>query len=158
MPHPTTPPSLYLNLHAADPEASEKFLKGMGMTPITEYSDVKTKTFRLPGANSNVAVMVHAHERFLEFVRPGTKILDAHVTTESLISIAVEDETAVDEWLGKAVALGGTADPFIMKDYGAECGMYSRSFADVDGHIWELCTMLGNKDKDEKSEAEKETA
>ena len=135
-------PSVYLNLHATDPEAAEKFFKALGFTYIPAYSEAKTKSFRLPDPNGNVCVMVHSHDRFKEFIRPDTELSDAHKTTETLISIAVDEKDDVDAWIERAVAAGGTADPYVMKDYGAGCGMYTRSFADLDGHIWEVLVML----------------
>jgi predicted lactoylglutathione lyase len=136
-------PTLFLNLHAADPDATEKFFKALEFAFIPEYSEAKTKSFRLPAPNDKVCLMVHAHDRFKEFIRPGTQLTDAHKTTESLISIAVDGKEHVDAWIKKAVDAGGKADPYVMKDYGAECGMYTRSFADLDGHIWEVLVMLG---------------
>jgi predicted lactoylglutathione lyase len=40
--------------------------------------------------------------------------------------------------MSKAVAAGALGDPNPVQDYGF---MYGRSFADPDGHIWELCWM-----------------
>lgn len=142
------PPSLYLNLHAANTEAAEKFFKEVGLTFIPEYSEPKTKSFRLPAPNDNVCVMVHAHDRFKEFIRPSTDITNAHKSTESLISFAVTKKEDVDAWIKKAVEAGGVADPYVLKDYGADCGMYTRSFADLDGHIWEVLAMVGQVNRD----------
>lgn len=155
-PHPADAPSFYVNLPVADPEASLKFFVSLGLSQITAYSDTKTKAFRLPGANSNICVMFHAHSRFQDFIRPSTPIIDAKSSTESLFSIAVATVEDVDQWLEKAVEAGGQKDPFELPKYGAECGMYTRSFADLDGHIWEMCTMLpgskcpGAAEKEEK--------
>ncbi len=94
-------------------------------------------------------------------MRPGTEVNDANKTTEVLVSLAADTKEEVDEILGKAVAAGGKADPYVMKDYGADCGMYSRSFADLDGHIWEVVAMLGGagagcagKEEEKKNEEE----
>jgi len=139
----TPPPTLYLNFASADPSAAGIFFASLGFTPIKAYSDETTKTFFLPAPNNTVALMIHGHSRFKEFIRPGTAIVDAKSTSECLFTLAVEKKEDVDACLGKAVAAGGAADPFVMKDYGAECGMYSRSFADLDGHIWEVVAMIG---------------
>lgn len=138
-----SPPSFYLNLHAVDADAASAFFDSLGFTHITKYSDDKTKSFRLPAPNDNICLMVHAHDRFKMFIRPNTDINDATKSTESLFSIAVESKEKVDEWVSTAVKAGGTADPYIFPEYGAECGMYTRSFADLDGHIWEVTHMYG---------------
>ncbi|KAM5356715.1 hypothetical protein ACJ41O_003361 [Fusarium nematophilum] len=137
-------PSFYLNIHTSNPNAGLEFYSALGFDPVKEYSDDKTKAFRLPGSNNNICLMIHANERFKEFIRPGTQITEAEKVTESLFSIAVEDKGTVDNWLAKAVKAGGVSDPYVMENYGAGCGMYSRSFADLDGHMWELVTMIGS--------------
>jgi predicted lactoylglutathione lyase len=139
----TNPPSLYLNLPTADPAAALEFFTSMGLTPIEKYSDAITKAFLLPAPNNTVCLMVHGQERFKEFIRPGTAIVDAKTSSQCLFSIAVEKREDVDAWVDKAVRAGGAADPFVLKDHGADCGMYTRSFADLDGHIWETVAMVG---------------
>jgi predicted lactoylglutathione lyase len=141
--HPTNPPTLYLNLPTINPAATVDFFKSLGLTPIEQYSDAITKAFLLPAPNSTVALMVHGHERFKEFIRPNSAIVDAKTSSQCLFSIAADKKEDVDVWVDKAVKAGGVADPFVMKDHGAECGMYTRSFADLDGHIWEVVAMVG---------------
>jgi uncharacterized protein len=135
-------PTLYLNISTTNPDASLKFFTALGFDPVPEYSDADTKAFRLPAPNSTVCVMSHSHKRFKEFMRPGTEVSDATKTTEVLISLSADKKEDVDAWIAKAVTAGGSADPYTMPGYGAECGMYSRSFADLDGHIWEVVAML----------------
>jgi predicted lactoylglutathione lyase len=93
--------------------------------------------------------MVHGASRFKEFIRPGSVIVDAKTSTEALFSIQLQGREQVDQWLEKAVEAGGSLDPFTMKDHGKDMGMYSRSFADVDGHIWEVMTMLADTESQE---------
>ncbi|EXA31253.1 hypothetical protein BFJ63_vAg18349 [Fusarium oxysporum f. sp. narcissi] len=138
------PPSFYLNIHTADPEAGLAFYTAIGFTHIKEYSDDKTKAFRLPEPNQTICLMIHANARFKEFIRSGTQIVDATKTTEALFSIAVESKQSVDIEVTKAVEAGGIADPYMLPNYGSECGMYTRSFADLDGHMWELVAMVGS--------------
>ncbi|CAM1506075.1 Fc.00g057160.m01.CDS01 [Cosmosporella sp. VM-42] len=140
-PNLSKPPSFYLNFHTADPKAGLAFFTALGLSQITSYCDDKTKAFRLPAPNDRICLMIHAHDRFKDFIRPGSQITDATLSTESLFSIAVESKEEVDDWVSKATKAGGTADPYTLKDYGAECGMYTRSFADLDGHLWEVVTM-----------------
>ena len=143
MERPTPSPTLYLNIHTADPEKCVAFYTALGFTTIPAYSDAETKSFRLPPPNDTVCLMVHGPDRFKTFIRPGTERNDATQTTETLFSIAVDIKEAVDEWVATAVTAGGTADPYKMDDFGASCGMYTRSFADLGGHIWETVAMIG---------------
>ncbi|KAJ4130603.1 hypothetical protein NW754_009656 [Fusarium falciforme] len=137
-------PSLYLNIQTADPNAGLEFYIELGFVSVTEYSDDKNKAFCLPGPNHNICLMNPANARFKEFIRPGTQATDATKVTECLFSIAVEDKEAVYKWLSKAVESGGIADPYTYPNYGADCGMYTRSFVDLGGHMWEVVTLIGS--------------
>ncbi|KAK5655247.1 hypothetical protein OQA88_5814 [Cercophora sp. LCS_1] len=142
-PHPTTPPTLYLNIPTSSPTDSLVFFNALGFTNVPEYSDEQTKSFSLPAPNDSVCVMVHGHSRFKTFMRPTAEIPDAKKTTEVLFSISVKTKEEVDQWLAKAVEAGGEKDPYVMEGYGEACGMYTRSFGDLDGHVWEVCAMIG---------------
>jgi predicted lactoylglutathione lyase len=65
------------------------------------------------------------------------EIVDAKKSTEVLVALSAESKEAVDDMLAKAIAAGGTVsrEP---EDYG---WMYSKSFEDLDGHIWEVVWM-----------------
>ena len=64
-------------------------------------------------------------------------ISDAKKSTEVLVCLSLDSRKEVDETVSKAVAGGATTftQPI---DYGF---MYSHSFQDLDGHIWELVHM-----------------
>jgi predicted lactoylglutathione lyase len=65
------------------------------------------------------------------------EICDAKKNTEVLLAIDVPDRDKVDEMVKKAVDAGGSIymEP---QDYG---WMYGHSFADLDGHQWEVFFM-----------------
>jgi len=81
-------------------------------------------------------VMLLTHEKFGSFT--SRKIPDAHQTAQVLLALSEESRDAVDAVTNKAGASGGTADPNPVQDHGF---MYGRSYADPDGHIWEVCWM-----------------
>lgn len=128
-----------------------------GFVRIPEYGDAKTVAFRLPAPNASVCAMLHGPGRFGEFcrkdasdasgTRPGVAIVvDARKTTEVLLSLAAKDVAEVDAWIDSVVDAGkgkAEADPYEMKNNGADCGMYVRSWADPDGHMWECVAMVG---------------
>ncbi|RYP19911.1 hypothetical protein DL765_003059 [Monosporascus sp. GIB2] len=135
-------PGFYLNLATADPVAAAAFFTALGFTPSPLWSDEQTKSFRLPSPNEQICLMIHGPSRFKEFMRPNTDIVDAKKATEALFSINLETREEVDEWLARVTKAGGTLDPYKIKGYGEDMGMYSRSFADLDGHIWEVLAMI----------------
>ena len=77
-------------------------------------------------------MMVLTHERYASFTK--RSIPNAQESAQMLIAINEEDRAAVDDVVARAAKAGGTADPNPMQEHGF---MYSRSFADPDGHIWE---------------------
>lgn len=143
-------PTIFLNTTAANPSASAAFYTALGFISLPTWSDDSSKSFTLPSPNQRVCVMVHSHDRFKEFIRPGSSISDAHRVTETLFSVAVDTREEVDEWLNKAVEAGGQKDPYVMEGFGKSCGMYTRSFADLDGHIWEVLYNLPEGQQDSK--------
>ena len=62
------------------------------------------------------------------------EINDAKKTTEVLIAIDVESRNEVDEMIKKAIKAGGT----IYNQPQDQGWMYGHSFADPDGHQWEV--------------------
>jgi len=134
-------PGFYLNLATADPAAAAAFFTALGFAPYA-WNDDQTKSFRLPSPNEQICLMIHGPGRFKEFMRPDTDIVDAKKATEALFSIKLETREEVDEWLARVTKAGGTLDPYKIKGYGEDMGMYSRSFTDLDGHIWEVLAMI----------------
>jgi predicted lactoylglutathione lyase len=65
------------------------------------------------------------------------EIADAHAITEVLNALSVKSKETVDDFVEKALGNGGTeaGEPQEL-DF-----MYSRSFNDPDGHIWEVFWM-----------------
>ncbi|KAH6684825.1 hypothetical protein F5X68DRAFT_210258 [Plectosphaerella plurivora] len=135
-------PNFFLNISAADPTAAETFFKALGLTLLPDWSMETTKTFLLPAPNQKICLMVHAPDCFRQFIRPGSDIVDAHTSTETLFSLAVDSREEVDSWIDNAVNAGGKADPYKIEDFGKAMGMYTRAFSDLDGHIWEVLTDL----------------
>lgn len=83
-------------------------------------------------APDQVAVMLHEPSSFAGWL-PGTSAADAHTSTEVLLAFDLPSRAAVDTLVDTVVTLGGSiARP--TEDLGF---MYTRSFRDLDGHIWE---------------------
>ena len=76
--------------------------------------------------------MLLTHEFFRKFTNKD--IADSVVTTEAILAIGVESREAVDALVDKALASGGSAS----NPPDDEGFLYSRSFQDPDGHLWEV--------------------
>lgn len=130
---------IFVNLPVKDLQVSMEFFKKLGFGFNEQFT------------NENAACMVVSEDIFVmllleDFFQTFTKkeVADAKSVTEVLTALSVETREAVDELL--AVALqAGAAEAREVQDLGF---MYSRSFEDPDGHIWEIFFM------DEKSVAE----
>jgi uncharacterized protein len=82
--------------------------------------------------SDHIFVMLLVEKRFADFTKK--PVADAHKATEVLLGLDAESRQAVDDLVRKAVEAGGTIylDPY---DHG---WMYGHSFADLDGHQWEV--------------------
>ena len=85
-----------------------------------------------------IFVMLLTENRFKDFTKKD--IYNAHKNTEVLLAIDAESREKVEEMVKIAIASGGTT---YMKpqDHG---WMYGHSFADLDGHQWEIMYMDEN--------------
>ena len=120
--------NVFINLPVEDLERSRAFFTALSFAFDDDFCDEATLGMEIGGT---CYVMLVTRERFATFtLRPPA---DARETTEVLVSLQLESREAVDAFMETAVAHGAEAlrDP---QDYGF---MYSRDFADPDGHIWE---------------------
>ena len=119
---------IFVNLPVADLPAARAFYEAIGATNNPQFTD---ETAACMVFSDTIFVMLLTHAKFAEFTPK--KIADAHATSEVLIALSAGSRAGVDEIADKALAAGGReARP--AQDYGF---MYSRSFEDPDGHIWE---------------------
>lgn len=123
---------IFLNLPVQNLPKSIEFFTRLGFTFNPQFTD-DTATCMILG--DNIFAMLLTHAKFAQFTQK--PIADAHKTTEVLIALDAPSRAAVDEMVKNAVAAGGStyADP---QDHG---WMYQHSFADPDGHQWEILYM-----------------
>ena len=83
----------------------------------------------------NIFAMLLVEDRFKDFTKK--TISDAKKNTEVLIALDAESREKVDDIVKKAAEAGGSiyTEP---QDHG---WMYGHSFADLDGHQWEILYM-----------------
>jgi predicted lactoylglutathione lyase len=123
---------LFVNLPVADLAASKAFFAKLGFEFDPKFTDDAAACMVI---SDQAWVMLLGRERFTDFtVKP---VADAHTTTEALFCLSADDREAVDAFADAALEAGGTPAKEAM-DHGF---MYARSFADLDGHHWEVMWM-----------------
>lgn len=120
---------VFINLPVRDLARSMAFYEAVGAANEPAFTDDGAAMMRFSDA---ICVMLLTHARFASFTRRA--IPDAREVAQVLIALSVESREAVEQVVAQAAATGGSADPNPPQDHGF---MYSRSFADPDGHIWE---------------------
>lgn len=121
--------SIFVNLPVRDLEKARAFWSKLGFTFNEQYSDDKAAALVLN--DGAIYSMLITHEMFSTFTnRP---IADAS-TTQVLIAIEVESREAVDALVRNALENGGSR----YRDAADHGWMYYDSFADPDGHQWEV--------------------
>jgi len=124
---------IFVNLPVRDLARSIAFYEAIGASADPVFRDDATQMMRI---SDTICVMLLTHEKFGSFT--SRRIPDAHESAQVLLALSAESRDAVDETTGIAGRAGGVADPNPRQDHGF---MYGRSFADPDGHIWELAWM-----------------
>lgn len=124
---------IFVNLPVKDLERSKDFFSKIGYTFNAQFTDEKAACMVI---SEDIYAMLLTEPFFKSFI-PATEIADASKSTEVLIALSADSKEKVNEIVDKALAAGGTKlrEP---EDHGF---MYSRSFQDVDGHIWEVLWM-----------------
>lgn len=120
---------IFINLPVTDLPRSTAFYEAVGATRDPRFCDDTASGLSI---SESIHMMLLTHARFATFT--DRKIIDAHSSAQAAFALSEESREAVDATVARAVAAGGTADPNPVQDHGF---MYSRSYADPDGHIWE---------------------
>jgi len=124
---------IFVNLPVTDLARSIAFYEAIGASADPVFRDEASQMMRI---SDTICVMLLTHGKFSSFT--SRKIPDAHETAQVLLALSAESRDAVDATTETAGTAGGVADPNPVQDHGF---MYGRSFADPDGHIWELAWM-----------------
>ena len=128
----TQPRLIFVNLPVADVAASQAFFAALGF----DFNPLFTnESCACMVVSEQAYVMLLDRTRFEDFTVKPTA--DAHATTEALVCLSAEDRAGVDRLADAALAAGG-APAKEPQDLGF---MYGRSFADLDGHHWEVMWM-----------------
>jgi predicted lactoylglutathione lyase len=123
---------IFVNLPVKDLNKSKEFFASIGFTINPQFSD---ETAACVVITEDIYAMILTHKKFKEFTPK--EIADASKTSEVLTCLSFESKEKVNELVDKALQSGGSETRAPM-DYGF---MFSRSFNDPDGHIWEIIWM-----------------
>ncbi len=119
---------IFVNLPVSDLNKSKEFYTKIGFSINPQFTD---DTAACVVISEDIYAMILTHAKFKEFTPK--QIADATNTSEVLTALTFDSKEKVDEVFNKAIEAGGSqARP--TQDLGF---MYSKSFNDPDGHIWE---------------------
>ncbi len=127
------PQMLFVNLPVTDLPRSQSFYEAVGFTNNPQFSDETASGMVLSDA---IHVMLLTHDKWRQFT--DRTIPNAHESAQVMLCLSRDSREAVDAIVADAKAAGGLPDPTPIQEYDF---MYGRSFADPDGHIWEVMWM-----------------
>jgi len=123
---------IFVNLPVSDLSKSVAFFTALGFTFNPDYTDENATCMII---NDNAYVMLLVEGFFKTFT--SKDIVDAKGSTEVIMAFSADSREGVDGMYNKAIDAGrSSSQP--AQDYGF---MYSRSFEDLDGHLWEVMWM-----------------
>jgi predicted lactoylglutathione lyase len=121
---------LFVNLPVANLARATAFYAALGFSVNPQFTDETAACIVLDDGHLYLMLLTHtAYARFT-----GKSIVDASTGSEVILSLSVDDRAGVDTLADTALVSGGSysEEP---QDLGF---MYSRSFQDPDGHLWEI--------------------
>lgn len=124
--------NIFVNLPVRDLEASKRFFGALGFAFNPQFTD---ETAAALVVDEGIYFMLLTHAKFKDFI--SLPLSDAKKETQALYAISRESRVEVDNVVDAALKAGGT-EPRPAQELGF---MYSRAFADLDGHIWEFVWM-----------------
>ena len=123
---------IFVNLPVKDLDKSIAFFTKLGFSFNPQFTDEKATCMII---SDNIFAMLLVEPFFKTFTKK--EIANAHRNTEVLIALDATSRDEVKQMVSKAIEAGGSSymDP---QDHG---WMYQHSFADLDGHQWEILYM-----------------
>ena len=127
------PKQLFVNLPVSDLAKAKSFYETIGAVNNPQFSDHASACMVL---SDTIFVMLLTHEKWKQFT--SKPIADARRASEVMLALSADGRQSVDAIVEAAGTSGGKADVNPRQDLGF---MYSRSFEDTDGHVWEIVFM-----------------
>ncbi|KAG8155260.1 VOC family protein [Burkholderia catarinensis] len=123
---------VFINLPVADLPRAKTFYQALGFEVVPAYTNDQAACLKISDA---IFAMLLVRPFFQTFT--DKTIVDPATHVQVLSCLSCESRAEVDAVVAKALAAGGAA-PRPPMEYP---GMYGHSFADPDGHAWELMYM-----------------
>jgi len=123
---------VFINMPVKDLQASIDFFAKLGWAHEPMFTDETSSCIVI---SEEIYAMAITEPKFQEFTKG--PVADGTTVTEFITALSCDSREEVDELAEKALAAGaGEWKPTM-----DEGPMYGRSFADLDGHAWELIYM-----------------
>jgi uncharacterized protein len=124
----------YINLPIRNVAETDSFFAALGMLKNEHFSSADTTNAKI---NDNTFVMLLEDTRFATFVDGMPEVVNNNLT----IALQFDAKAEVDTFFEKAIAAGATDTTKPSPE--SEAFMYGRAFRDINGHVWELFTFIG---------------
>jgi len=125
--------NIFVNLAVKNLDKTKEFFSNLGYTFNQQFSDEKAACMVI---SETIYAMLISEAYFKTFI-PNKEISDTSKSKEVLLALSADSRQQVDELADKAIAAGGKN----FRDPDDHEFMYSRSFEDLDGHVWEVFWM-----------------
>lgn len=122
---------VYINLPVSDLDNSKTFYTALGWTVNPTFTNDDAAAITI---SDTIHVMLLTHKHYANFT--DKIIADTHATSGVINAVGAGNADDVDAVVERAIAAGATEGA--VQNLGF---MRSRSFADPDGHLWEIMWM-----------------
>lgn len=122
----------FVNLPVKDLNKTIEFFNAIGFEFNPQFTDQNAGCMII---NDSTFVMLLTEPFFATFIKK--EVSDASKSTEVIMAMSADSREKVDEIVNKALTAGGKASNEPV-DHGF---MYTWSFEDLDGHLWEFMYM-----------------
>lgn len=126
------PRMIFVNLPVADLDKAKAFYAALGFTNEPNFTD---ETAACMVYSETIFVMLLTHDKWKTFT---TRPIPSTDSSEVILCVSCDSKDEVDGLARAASQNGGLADVIPVQDHGF---MFSRSYTDLDGHIWEAMWM-----------------
>jgi predicted lactoylglutathione lyase len=123
---------IFVNLPVDDLATSKAFYAALGFGVNEQFSDESCACIVV---SDQIFVMLLVRPRFADFVVG--EVADGALVTEVINCLSAESRQEVDRLVGRALTAGGKS----WKEKMDDGPLYGHSFADPDGHAWEVLHM-----------------
>jgi predicted lactoylglutathione lyase len=123
---------IFVNLPVRQLDTSKSFFSALGYTINPRFTDDNAACVVI---SDTIHVMLLTQPFFQGFTTRQPCDTSSHI--EMILALSADSRDAVDALMDKALS-AGASEPSQARDYGF---MYQRSFADPDGHLWEVFYM-----------------